>query len=407
MRRLPPTRREPHGRHVMAGEPLVFHCNFYNHWLQYVVLLSGGDEARQGIVDAAQGVAYNLLERAASELGLRTVEERLHLAVDMFAELGFGLLDLSATGPGGGEVKVPVSHYGMAAAGVAPWPVRTPESLWDAGYAAASLAVAQQVPVGTYRPYITACHSQGARLGRIELRREEGLLAVFVPGRGPRTAVSPVPAAESGVDELAIRESIEQLPLVGNEEGLIPRFGVALTHHLAGFYDRISFDALERADQAGTLEAAENLLVDAGYRCAFHTFSGVMESAEWEALVRPMCKTDEDWVHGMVAVLNTLGWGLWRVLELGRDRAVFRIYDDYESTGWLGSHGVARRPVSYTAQGAAAGLMNLVRVGRVQDGVVLDATHYERVFESPASFRGRHASSLACGDPWTEIVVTR
>ena len=34
--------QEAHGRTLMSGEPLVFHCNHYNYWLQKTLLLPEG-----------------------------------------------------------------------------------------------------------------------------------------------------------------------------------------------------------------------------------------------------------------------------------------------------------------------------------------------------------------------------
>ena len=62
------------------------------------------------------------------------------------------------------------------------------------------------------------------------------------------------------------------------------------------------------------------LLVEAGYRCAFHTFGGIMSSAEWDAVIKPQCEDWKDWVHGMVATINALGWGVYRVAELSEEK---------------------------------------------------------------------------------------
>lgn len=155
------------------------------------------------------------------------------------------------------------------------------------------------------------------------------------------------------------------------------------------------------------LEAAEDLLREAGLRCAFHTFGGIMSSPEWDAVVRPQCRTQIDWVHGMTAVVNALGWGTWRVRSVSSDRLVMRIYDDYESSGYEGMYGQSDRPISYLAEGAVAGLMNLVFVGNIHEKPVLDYDFYARVFESPQRFSSTVNSCMARGEGYTEITASR
>jgi hypothetical protein len=231
---------------------------------------------------------------------------------------------------------------------------------------------------------------------------------MFSPGVGAHTKAPLVPPfAGTGVDEAGILAALATLDFAGNEEGLVPRFGVMLTHHFANFYNRISFEFTRRMADTGLLEAAEDLLVEGGLRCAFHTFGGIMSSGEWDAVIKPQCKTREDWVHGMVAAVNALGWGTWRVMALAPDRIVMRIYDDYESCGFLGMYGKADRPVSYLAAGGVAGLMNLVYVAKIDERPVLDFACYGRVFESPERFTSTHVHSTAMGDGYTEIIAAR
>jgi hypothetical protein len=248
----------------------------------------------------------------------------------------------------------------------------------------------------------------GAPVGRIAIAPSTAGEPMFSPGIGAHTQDPLIPpCAATGVDEAGILGALATLDFSGNEEGLVPRFGVMLTHHFANFYNRISFEFTRRMADTGLLEAAEELLVEAGLRCAFHTFGGIMTSPEWDAVIAPQCKTREDRVHGMVATVNALGWGVWRVMALAPDRIVMRIYDDYESCGFLGMYGKADRPVSYLAAGGVAGLMNLVYVAKIDERPVLDFACYARVFESSERFSATHVRSMAMGDGYTEIVAAR
>jgi hypothetical protein len=405
---LPPTEDVAHGRRLLAGQPLVYHCNYYNYWLQRTLTLHPDVFMEDVIVDAAAVSVHAALVGALEQVGADTPETRKQLATRMFATLGFGRLDLDEIGPEGGRVRVLVSHYGTGLASAAEEPFRAPQSLFDAGFALAAAAASYGLGVGDFRAHIEACQSLGAPVGLIRLERVKSNTEQRAVGRGPHAEAAPIaPHPASPFDEAAVLTAFSGIDLTGNEEGLIPRFGVLLTNHFANFYNRISFEFVHRMQARSLRAPAERLLVDAGHRCAFHTFGGVMSSPEWDALLRPRCTSDASWAHGMVSLVNALGWGLWRLTELSPDHAVLRIYDDYESTGYLAMYGRASFAPSYLAAGGLAGLMNLVFLGDIQRGPRLDRAYYERVFESPQSFKTEQVKSFAMGDPWTEIVAQR
>ena len=47
------------------------------------------------------------------------------------------------------------------------------------------------------------------------------------------------------------------------------------------------------------LPLAAQLLREAGHVCAYNTFGGVMQSTEWNAMIKPMIQKKEDWIHGI------------------------------------------------------------------------------------------------------------
>jgi len=411
-RRLPAIDGVGQQRATLAGEPLVFHCNHYNYWIQHTVRLDASLGMDPVIRDAAESCARGLLERGRSELGLRGPDAVLSLARDCFAELGFGMLDLSKASAEGGVVRTPVSHYGQTLASACSGHFERDQNLFDQGFAAAAVAVAFELEAGAFEVRNNRCMSRGADAGEFELVRRAGGGASPWPSPGIGVLGEGVPAArreDTHTDEGEILAALSGLDFSGNEEGLIPRFGVILTRHFANFYDRISFEFVERMRGSGMLDEAEELLVEAGRRCAYNTFGGIMLSGEWDAVIRSQCQTREDWAHGMVAVINALGWGCWRIIEIDERRAVIRVWDDYESTGWLGMYGGegrrADRPVSYLAAGGAEGLMGLIYRGGIIDGPALDEGLYQRSCQGGVGYVCRQTRSLAQGDPYTELLV--
>lgn len=212
------------------------------------------------------------------------------------------------------------------------------------------------------------------------------------------------------IDERAIMEAVLGLPLSGNEEGLIPAFGLYLTKHPADYYNRSSFGLLTAfvRERPELEEDAIALLTEAGHVCSFHTFGGIMSSVEWDAVVRPMLSCREDWLRGMLAIVNTFGWGLYHIESLiPSEKLVLSLERSYEAVGYLESYCQARSPRCFLAQGGGAGLMNLIYQGDILTRPSLTEAYYEEVFGNPQSFRARETRCLAMGHERCEIIVER
>lgn len=210
------------------------------------------------------------------------------------------------------------------------------------------------------------------------------------------------------IDEKTIVEAVSGLGIRGNEEGLIPAFGLHLTLHSADYYNRISYAVARELAGSGLEEDARALLVEAGHVCAFNTFGGIMQSAEWEAVVAPMIETREDWILGMVAVVNAFGWGRWHVekLEPGRELVV-SIENGYECGGWLRDYPRSNVARCYLATGGVAGLMNLLYVGDATKRPTLDEAYYAQISGGAALFTAEETKCTARGDARCEVVARR
>lgn len=212
------------------------------------------------------------------------------------------------------------------------------------------------------------------------------------------------------IDAQAIMAAVSSLALRGNEEGLIPAFGLYLTRHYADYYNQISYAYLHAAEAThpdkGAL--ARDRLIEAGQICAFHTFGGIMLSQEWDAVVQPMIEQREDWVHGITAVVNCLGWGVWSVAEIeGGERLRVEIADSYESTGYLRDHGARQDGICFLATGGVAGIMNLLYHGDITRRPPLSPAYYQQIFATPGRFVAREHACRATGAPRCEIIAER
>ena len=211
------------------------------------------------------------------------------------------------------------------------------------------------------------------------------------------------------IDEQKIIEAVSGLGISGNDEGLIPAFGLYLTQHMADYYNRCSFAMAHRLERTPELiDDGQTLLVEAGHGCAFHTFGGIMKSAEWDAVVRPMLTSREDWVYGMTAVVNAFGWGRWTVRDLQPGhRLVVTVQDSYEAMGYLRDYPRSGSPRCYLSTGGVAGLMNLLYVGDITEGPELTDAYYKQVFRSPNRFVGTEVLCRAVGDPLCLFIAQR
>jgi hypothetical protein len=405
---VPSELRKGTGAFLVGGEPLVFHCHHYNLALQRSIEDGLGVEVAQKLfARVAMEVAHPQMRTVlAANPGL-SFHERLQVAAELSRQNGFGLLTIAGSEEGG-VALASKSHYAFG------WRLKfgaraMPTCGYHAGYIAAAFSAAAGLPAGSYEAVETSCAAVTDGDCRFEVQ-PAGLAVARSVGAGCVAPDAPAIGETGHVQSQAIIDTVRTLPIRGNEEGLIPLFGVYLTNHFANFYNRISYAfelELTRVSSA-LIEPARLALVEAGHICAFNTFGGIAQSAEWEGLILPMCRDKADWFHGLVAVANALNWGCWRTIELvpGK-RAVVDLYCSYESTGRLAMYGTTNHGSCFLASGGLAGLMNLLWVGDITERPVLDEAYYSRIYEAPESFVAEEVRCRSKGDDHCTVVVER
>lgn len=391
-------------RLVVGDEPIILHCHHYNCFLQRSIQDAEYIDSAPILVGAAAEVAFaqltSLLSRTPDVPARKAIVEALYRAS------GFGLIDLSEVTAEGGEMRTRSTHYSTG------WTEkfgrsRTPVAFFSTGFLAGALAAIYRLDPASIQARQTACRSTGADEDVFLLSRGPANFALFEPRRDAvLVAVGNDREPATSINREGITQAVAGMPLLGNAAGLITAFGVYLTRMYAEYYNRISF-AFEQqmttlAGRQG-VDVAADLFIEAGHVCAFNTMGGIMTSAEWDALVLPMLKTREDWLFGIVACTNALGWGTWKVLDVTPDAATFRIYNDYESVGYRRMYGTADHGISYLATGGAAGLMNLIYLGGIHTKPDLTPQFYDRLFKRGRVFQARMTACQAMGDPYTEI----
>lgn len=395
-----------HGVCLLGGEPMILHCNHYNAYLQRTILDPDYIDARPILMQCATASAAAQFKALFASTPDFT--KRLEMAADLFAFSGFGRLDFSAVTAEGGRVSSPSSHYSIAWKNKFGAP-KEPVAFFDAGFVAGALAAAIDADPGYFSARQESCIALDAPENQFQVSVDKHSISAS-PGIGTnQSGVIPGISVPSGIDEAGIVSALASMPIAGNDQGLIPAFGVVLTRMYANYYNGISFGFEKLLGEAvGDETLGALLLTEAGHSCAFNTFGGIMESDEWAGLIQPMCKSREDWVHGIVAAVNALGWGIWRVQELvPNKRLVVRIYNGYEANGYLSMYGKASAPKSYLSTAGVAGIMNLLYHIDVTQRPALTPELYETAFSSAGSFAGHQTRCRAMGDEFDEFVAER
>jgi hypothetical protein len=220
---------------------------------------------------------------------------------------------------------------------------------------------------------------------------------------------------DTAVNEEAIIKAVSGLPLFGksgvHDTGIIDAFGVVLTNHFADYYNKISYESYYGMLKAGMSKTeTENVFIQGGHICAFNTFGGIMSSPEWDAVVMPSCQDAVDWIHGMVAVINALGWGVWRVEKIDPGRElIMRIYNSYEGVGYRRIYPQSNEvQLSFLAMGAVQGLAHLFWKVDIRKRPVLNQEFYATVFNNAENrFSVKQTHAIAAGDAYDRVVVWR
>lgn len=384
------------GQHFIGGLNRVFHCNYYNAFLQMTVLLSDGMTEcapKQLLKTAATPLVKYLKQQGYSEQDL----------IKEFSTCGFGkLCQLDPI-----TWETPNSHYSEA-------------------------SCFQERP--RHNCFFTAGYLQGITNRRVEemacqmLGDPVDIFNVFEPQSSDNYLLyeppfTPVPnrfAFEdtqnftTTVDEDKIIAAVKQLPFYGKadpgDNGLIDIFGVLLTHHFADYLNRISYETYFGMRRAGVPEVeAKALFIQAGIYCAFFTYGGIMESEEWYTTIVPQCQTREDWIHAMIAIVNTLGWGIWRLERLEPlKKLIVRVYNSYEGIGYRRMYPpTTDKNISFLAMGGCIGLARLLWKIDIRVKPPLTWDFYLANFNNDDNdYQVTQTHAIAAGDEYDRFVVT-
>lgn len=400
---------------IYYNEPLILHCHHYNIFLQASI-----EDAKDYVsvypilIDSAQEIAYNHFSKCFFENEL-DVDSRKGRIENFYSACGFGKINLGNISNKGGSITTPYEHYAIGwKSKMAPRDASEPGvSFFATGFLAGAVEAIYDLPLGTVESIQTKCLSKGDDVCEFEIKtatKQRNLGKSPEDGNYTEEVLSQPPNTD--VDYKAIQKAVAEMGMKGDEEtGLINAFGVMLTRMYANYYTLISYRFLKEMHKVygnAGLDIAVQLLTEAGHVCAFNTLGGIMESAEWEAIVQPMIKTKEDWVHGIIAVVNAFGWGFYEIQELEADnkRLVIHLKSGYESNSYLAAFGESKFPISFLAKGVTASLMNLIYYGDISQKPTLDQEYYNKIMKGDDVYKGRQSLCRAMGHAYDEFIAT-
>lgn len=142
--------------------------------------------------------------------------------------------------------------------------------------------------------------------------------------------------------------ALAKIEVKGNEDGLIPAFGVLVNQLPTNFWNTFAERMMAAAPDARKAEM-EDALVNCAYECGYHTGYGIINSEEFKSVVSPMVTDGEkDVLRGAYAVFTAWGWAKSGVVQIKpKEKMVVRAQDYYEQdSGGDGNRAYMIRGVS-------------------------------------------------------------
>lgn len=196
------------------------------------------------------------------------------------------------------------------------------------------------------------------------------------------------------IDGSRIIQAVMERSKIRDAKGILPLFGVYLSLSPVAYYNNVSFDFEERMKGRGLGKEASAYLIEAGQECGYATFQGIRNSWEWDELVKPMIRNEEDQIMGFTAMAVAFGWGDMLVKELvPHKRLLIQVRDSYEASGYLEKFGSASSGKCYMLRGVTAAFMDLLYGQDYPDGCF--------------TFSAEEPLCRAKGDPYCEFVAEK
>jgi len=342
-------------RRIIANKEVIIHCHHYNSRIQNTIEGARQINGRNIILSSAETVFSDYMANIFKPED--SVEDKWQIAAALYAHLGYGQLDFSKINQG--IITSKSSHFVQG--WLTGFEERTkPVCVFTEGYLQGAIHAITGEPVHVNEESCmindeTECRFIVDKKRIVPIARYPKQKFQFTPKTDSEFVKSP------NIDEQKIIDALVDMPIYGNEKGLIPTFGVYLAAMPADFYNLVCIRFIEEMQKNNLFYVAKRLLMNSAESCAMNTFRGIVNSKEWRSLIAPMVKTQDDELFGIIAVSNALGWGNWHVTKfIPHELLIMQSLNGYEALGFLGYRNKVDSPQCFMLTGVAAGIMALV-----------------------------------------------
>ena len=397
---------EEHNCLEIAGEAMIFHCHHYVTNLQRTILDADYIDSSKFLIGSAADAVYHQLTNLCKGL---SVEESKQMAQDIYKTFGYGLINLDCMDENGCELKTTKSFFSKT------WFMKFEESkkpvdYYTSGFLAATYAVIYNKELKDISAVQTTCMACGDEVNTHVIKIGERNFDIYPKKQATQFKDVPKLKIDWEFEEVITNAFLgAHATMIGNEEGLIPAFGVYIVRNQSDYINRLQFEFVKEmtkvAGDYGVTLAGE-LLMEAGHACGFFTYGGIMTSNEWDMAVKPYLKTKEDWIKALASLVNTMGWGYHTAVELSQERAIFRNYNDFEDLSYIRMYGKSEYPVHWANSGGFTGLMQLIYNTDVVNGERIETEDgFRSMRRSTVGYKTKMRKSIACGDDYLEVEV--
>lgn len=397
---------QKHNYLEIGGEAMIFHCHHYITNLQRTILDADYIDSKLFLIGSAADAIYHQLTNLCEGLN---EEESKQMAQDIYKVFGYGLIDLSCMDENGCELKTTKSFFSKT------WEMKfgkssTPVDYYTSGFLAAAYAVIYKKNLKAINAVQTSCVACGDEINTHVIKLGESNFSTYPKKAQTVFNNTPKVSLNWEYEEVVTNAFLgAHATMIGNEEGYIPAFGVYLVRNQSDYVNRLQFEFVRQMNEvAGEygITLAGELLMEAGHACGFFTYGGIMTSPEWEGAVKPYLKTKEDWIKGLAALVNTMGWGYHTAVELSEQKAVFRNYNDFEDLSYVRMYGKSEYPTHWANSGGFTGLMQLVYSTDLLNGEKIETEEgFREMRRSKIGYKTKMTKSISCGDDFLEVEV--
>ncbi len=402
--------------YIFAGEPLTIHTDYYNCFLQKSIEdINQYIDINSILINSAQEIAYNQFSNCFKQKTNWKEEQRKEIVEKYFSFCGFGKIDLKNVHRKGGYVETESEHYGLSWKKI--YGQRQPDqegvAYFTMGFLCGATEAIHDIVLGTFDAKLIRCVSKGDSATRIDVFRGLKKKLQNSAGEGEIQSFTDQPTSTAtAVNYDDILETFTSAEIEGNEEtGLLQAYGSTITRHYANYYSLISVRilmALEKKYKRDGVSKAKSIVIQSAQMSAFHLLGNLISSKEWKTTIAPSVNSTEDQLHGILAFINTLGWGKWEVERFNPSgKSTFNIIGSSESNAYLKMVGKTKAPICFFLEGMVTGIMNMVYNNRLVADKSLDENQYNAIFKSENRYVVVDAKTRMMGEESDRFTVCR